>query len=278
MSILIAIVGLGFLVMIHVDGHFFTARAVRRRPRRFYIFFPPALWKRTRNGIEYGIGAIPLGGYVKIPGMHRPAAGDLTAHLEPAIGEAPELKGPVADVAEALDGERHDEAVSGLAELRGSVEHADLTEQARKSARRGLNDIDDALAPDAYWRAPAWKRIAVIFAGPGVNLVFAVLLLWLVFALGVPDHVTRSVGTVAKGTAAETAGLQAGDEVVRVNGRSVTADTLSDAIQEGKGAPVTLTVRRDGELIVLRATRPTKQEGRWILGFTRDVAYKSYGP
>jgi regulator of sigma E protease len=118
----------------------------------------------------------------------------------------------------------------------------------------------------------------VIFAGPGVNLVFAVLLLWLVFALGVPDHVTSGVGTVGKGTAAETAGLQAGDQVVRVNGQPVNAETLSDAIQKGKGAPVTLTVRRDGELVTLRATRPTKEGGRWILGFTRDVAYKSYGP
>ena len=40
-------------------------------PRKFYLGFPPALVKRTRNGIEYGIGSIPLGGYVKIPGMHR---------------------------------------------------------------------------------------------------------------------------------------------------------------------------------------------------------------
>jgi regulator of sigma E protease len=38
------------------------------RPRRFYIGFPPAVLRTTRNGIEYGLGAIPLGGYVKIPG------------------------------------------------------------------------------------------------------------------------------------------------------------------------------------------------------------------
>src|SRR5215212_3144890 len=110
-------------------------------PRKFYLGFPPALAKVRRQGIEYGIGAIPLGGYVKIPGMHRPAAGDLTAHLEPAIGEAPELKAPVAEVASALDAERHDEAVSRLGELRSRVEHADLSEQAGKSADRGLNDI-----------------------------------------------------------------------------------------------------------------------------------------
>ena len=83
MNIAVAIGGLAFLILIHEAGHFFTALAVKMRPRRFYIFFPPALAKWHRNGIEYGIGAIPLGGYVKIPGMHKPAAGDLEAHLEP---------------------------------------------------------------------------------------------------------------------------------------------------------------------------------------------------
>ena len=51
------------------------------RPRRFYLGFPPALAKVSRNGTEYGVGAIPLGGYVKIPGMHRPAASYLDAQL-----------------------------------------------------------------------------------------------------------------------------------------------------------------------------------------------------
>src|SRR5213079_1650901 len=95
MSILIAIVGLGFLVMIHEAGHFFTARAVGMRPRRFYIGFPPALLKKTRDGIEYGIGAIPLGGYVKIPGMHRPAPADVDSHFGPALLHDPSLVGPV---------------------------------------------------------------------------------------------------------------------------------------------------------------------------------------
>jgi regulator of sigma E protease len=78
-NIFVAIVGLAFLILIHELGHFLVALAVRMRPRRFYVFFPPPLVKRVRNGIEYGIGTIPLGGYVKIPGMHKPAARDLEA-------------------------------------------------------------------------------------------------------------------------------------------------------------------------------------------------------
>ena len=63
------------------------------RPRKFYIGFPPALVKVTRGGIEYGIGAIPLGGYVKIPGMHRPAPGDVDAHFGAAMTRAPSSSG-----------------------------------------------------------------------------------------------------------------------------------------------------------------------------------------
>src|SRR5947208_11634602 len=95
MSVLIAILGLAVLVLIHEAGHFCTARAVGMKPRKFYIGFPPALAKVRRNGIEYGIGAIPLGGYVKIPGMHRPAPSDLDAYFGPALFHDTALVGPV---------------------------------------------------------------------------------------------------------------------------------------------------------------------------------------
>jgi membrane-associated protease RseP (regulator of RpoE activity) len=53
MSVLVAILGLALLILIHEAGHFFTARAVGMRPRKFYVGFPPAILKTTRNGIEY---------------------------------------------------------------------------------------------------------------------------------------------------------------------------------------------------------------------------------
>ena len=77
MSILIAILGLAVLILVHEAGHFFGSLAVGLRPRRFYVGFPPAVLKTTRNGIEYGLGAIPLGGFVTIPGMLRPIPHDV---------------------------------------------------------------------------------------------------------------------------------------------------------------------------------------------------------
>ena len=89
MTVVVAIAGLAFLILIHEAGHFFTALAVGMRPRRFYVGFPPALVKRVHNGVEYGIGMIPLGGYVRIPGMHRPAARDFDAWIRPGLDDDP---------------------------------------------------------------------------------------------------------------------------------------------------------------------------------------------
>ena len=89
MNFVVAVLGLAALILIHEAGHFFVARAVGMSPRKFYLGFPPALVKRMHNGIEYGIGTIPLGGYVKIPGMHRPAAGDVDDYFGPVLRELP---------------------------------------------------------------------------------------------------------------------------------------------------------------------------------------------
>ncbi len=158
MTYAVAIFGLVFLILIHEAGHFAVAQLVHMRPRKFYIFFPPAIWKTTRNGVEYGLGAIPLGGYVKIPGMHRPAGQDLEAHLARAVEDDPSLKPKVAAAALALDAEHPEEARGPLQDLRTAVENADLSERAEQGANRGLTDLDDAVADDAYWRSPTWKR------------------------------------------------------------------------------------------------------------------------
>ena len=279
MNVAAAIAGLAFLILIHEAGHFFTALAVKMRPRKFYIFFPPALAKWTRNGIEYGIGAIPLGGYVKIPGMHKPAAGDLEAHLEPARKEAPSLAEAAAPVEQALTDERYEDARVGLAELRARVGAADLSEAARKVADRGFSDVDDALSPEAYWRAPTWKRVAVIFAGPATNYLFAVLALAVVFMLGVPTGATRTVDQVSADSPAAAMGLQKGDEIVAVNGTRGESADLAEAIRGSDGKPVTLTVERDGSQLQLEGTpKLDPEEDVYRLGFAFGLDYESYGP
>jgi regulator of sigma E protease len=276
MNIFVAIGGLAFLILIHEAGHFFTALAVKMRPRRFYIFFPPAIVKWQRKGIEYGIGAIPLGGYVKIPGMHKPAGADLEGQFGPAIDEAPWLATHLEPVATALDEERLQDARAGLGDLRAAVERSDLSDPARKSAERGLTDTDDAVADDAYWRAPVWKRVTVIAAGPLTNLVFAIVLLAVVFMLGVPSKVDRTIATVDPGTPAAEI-VRAGDTIVAIDGQPVEGDQISEKIRASNGEPVSLTVERGGKEVTVQA-RPRLIEGAYRLGFTLGVIYESYGP
>ncbi|MDQ6803560.1 MAG: site-2 protease family protein, partial [Actinomycetota bacterium] len=70
MTYLIAIAGIVALVILHEFGHFVVAKAVGMRVERFSLFFGPMLVKFRRGETEYGIGPIPLGGYVKITGMN----------------------------------------------------------------------------------------------------------------------------------------------------------------------------------------------------------------
>ena len=281
MTILIAILGLAFLMLLHESGHFYTARAVGMRPRQFYIGFPPALVKMRRNDIEYGIGVIPLGGYVKIPGMHRPAPSDVDAYFGAAVHEAAPALGDRAGQTPARedDFEAAREAMAGLEE---AVDNANLTQGAQRSARRGLNELTDALGPDSYWRQRTWKRLVVIGAGPAANLLFAILLLSIVYMIGIPSAASRRVESVDANTPAARAGLQPGDIIVGVN--RVGTPTFSDvrkAIQESSGGPLVISVLRNGQIPYRELTpvRPTKRQGTYILGFRPSVIeYKKYGP
>ncbi|HXV58203.1 MAG TPA: site-2 protease family protein [Gaiellaceae bacterium] len=279
MNVAVAIGGLAFLILIHEAGHFLVALAVKMRPRKFYIFFPPALAKWRRNGIEYGIGSIPLGGYVKIPGMHRPAAGDLDAYLEPARRESPSVGDAAEPVERALAEKQLDGARALLPDLRAAVSAAELSPPARKAAERGLTEIEDGLSPEAYWRASAGKRIAVIAAGPGVNLLFAIVALAVVFMLGVPTGVSRSVEEVSAGSPAAAMGLQPGDRIVAVNDVRGEPEDLAETIREGEGEPVAVTVERGGETLTLEGTpRLDPVDDVYRLGFAFGLEEESYGP
>ena len=278
MSLAVAILGLAFLILIHEAGHFFVARGVGMSPRKFYIGFPPALAKVRRNGIEYGLGSIPLGGYVKIPGMHRPAPSDLDLHLARALQEAPELRGPVERVKRELGVGEMEAALAQLPTLEAAVDRAELSPLAEKGARRALSDLRDGLGSDAYWRQRTWKKVSVIFAGPATNLVFAVALLAAVYAIGVPTETTRRVETVLPGSPAQSVGLRADDEIVAVDGTPVPPDRIAQTIRASEGDPVRLVVLRDGRRVALPAARPQRTEGVFRLGFALAPRYERYGP
>ena len=122
----------------------------------------------------------------------------------------------------------------------------------------------------SFAHKPLLQRIAIVAAGPGFNLLLAVFLLMIVFLLyGVPV-VSTQIGNVEKGSPAEIAGIQKGDRIIAVNGRSVDSwETLSAAIKESEGKPLKLRVLRNSQEVEV-AVEPRKKEALNIFGERRD--------
>jgi regulator of sigma E protease len=201
-----AIIGLALLVLIHEAGHFFAARAVGMTPRKFYIGFGPPIAKVVRGKVEYGIGSLPLGGYVKIPGMSRPSPGELKATLQPEARE--QHRAELARLDAALERGDYAGARAELEELRPALGES-----------RYVPELAWSLDPDAYWRQATWRRLVAIFAGPAVNLFFAFVLFAVLFMVATTRE-TNVIGRVQQGSPAAAAGLHAGDRVLAVAGRA----------------------------------------------------------
>jgi len=271
-SFFIAILGLALLILVHEAGHFFASLAVGLRPRRFYVGFPPAVAKTTRNGIEYGIGAIPLGGFVTIPGMHRPIPHDAERRFARAVEEGPSLAGPVDRVKRTLDGDDLEAGIYALDDLEDSLRRAPLSPAALASAEKGLTELRDALGPDAYWKAATWRRLVAIGAGPVANIVLTIMIFTFLF-MTVAGEATRTVAAIAPeleagvASPAQVIGLQEGDRIVAINGNRVQADEIADTISESGGSELTITVIRAGEELRLGPVAAQLVDDRYRLGF-----------
>jgi regulator of sigma E protease len=277
---LVVVVGLLLLILLHELGHFLAALAVGIQPRKFYVGFPPALVKFRRKGVEYGIGAIPLGGYVKIPGMHRPAARDFDTWIRPALHEEPGLTSLAQQIRRQLDAEDFEGARASLPEVERVVELTKLSPGARRAADRAMRELEEGTGRDAYWRQPTWKRLVVISAGPLANVLVAFVIFFAVFATGAPSQTAGTeVAAVTSNTPAAAAGLQSGDRIVAVNGKHVsTFDALSRLIRSSHGRPITVTVDRGGRKVTLGPRKTIKSSGRWIWGFIPAARLVSYSP
>jgi regulator of sigma E protease len=276
----VVILGLALLVFLHELGHFTVARLVGMKPRAFYLGFPPAIAKVRRNGIEYGIGAIPLGGYVSIPGIRRPSAGDFQALVASALKEDPVLAPAAQEVQRRLGNQDFDGARAALPALSAALEQAHLTPSARRSGQQAVRTVDEGSGPDAFWRGSTPKRVAVIAAGPGMNVLVAFLIFFAVYLTGAPSqNPSTEVAQVAAKSPAAAAGLEAGDRIVAVDGHPTrTFGQVSTSIRGSHGRPITVTVERDGRTLTLGPRRTIEERGRWVWGFAPASLLVSYPP
>jgi regulator of sigma E protease len=150
MSWLIVFLGFCFLIMIHEAGHFFAAKATGMRVERFFLFFGPTIWSFKRGETEYGVKAIPLGGYVKITGMN-PEEDVPPEHRENAYFRKPVWKrivvvaaGPVVNIVLAFVILFGVFAVGGLEKVDQSVGSV----KAGSPASKVLEEGDQIVAVD----------------------------------------------------------------------------------------------------------------------------------
>lgn len=118
-----------------------------------------------------------------------------------------------------------------------------------------LDEREGPVAPAdldrSFTRRPPWQRIAVLLAGPGFNIAFAILVLWGMFWVSGITQIKPLVGDVTKESVADRAGLRSGDEILALNGRDVSdqRDVVFGLLDTMSGAGRTeMTVRsREGE-------------------------------
>ncbi len=257
MGLIAAIGGLAVLVMIHEAGHFFAARAVGMTPRKFYIGFGPPIFKRTRGQVEYGVGSIPLGGYVKIPGMNRPSPGDLTTALRPE--ERERFRAELARLDYAIDREDWAGANAELQDVRPALGRS-----------RMWQELEWSLAPDAYWRQATWRRLTAIFAGPAVNLVFAIVLFTALFLIASEKN-TNIIGRVLSDSPAAAAHVQAGDRILTIAGQPSKPNDIPKHIRATEGRPFRLVVMRHGKRVVLGPVHAKLDNGAYRIGIAIEA-------
>lgn len=223
MTIFVAILGLIFLIFIHEMGHMLVAKAFGVRVPEFAIGFGPPLVQKQLGKTTYSFRVILLGGFAKIAGM-----GD---------DEVPSNR---RDSRFQEDG-----GSGGMTRLEGE------SGPEGEPSPGGVAQTDDAEpAPDTYYAQAGWKRALIIFAGPGVNLLFALLLFSGLQAVqGVPTQIEPEVSAVQSETMAAEVGLQEQDRIVALDGQSIQSwQGFNEAVDSrSAGEEVSLTYVRDGD-------------------------------
>jgi regulator of sigma E protease len=259
-------VGLGFVIFVHELGHFAVAKLCGVKCEKFYLGFDIAGLKfcKFRWGeTEYGIGILPLGGYVKMLGQE-----DNPAKLREEMERA-----------RAQDGEtgRGGDKETGNANTALSSPVASTSESpslpVSQSPPLSCSPLYD---PRSFLAKSVPKRMAIISAGVIMNLIFAFLMAVVAFGIGAPEP-PCIVGEVFAGEAAWQANLQSGDEILEIAGKKMEKfRDLQGAITLGNidaKEGVQFVIRRDGKRMNV-TVKPENALGIFAIGVSQQYSTK----
>ena len=233
-GVLIFALGVVASIALHEVGHLYPAKKFGVKVTQYFVGFGKTLWSVRRGETEYGIKAVPLGGFVKLVGMMPPAEGDTEGRLRSSnTGLFTQL---VADARTA------------------EYEHVQPGDENR-----------------LFYRKPWWQKLIVMTGGPLVNVAIAVVLFTvLLVGIGAPTA-TLTVASVSdcvipvseqravcepgdEVAPAREAGLRPGDVITSFNGDEVSSwDELTSLIRSNANGDAEIGIQRAGEPMTLEA-------------------------
>jgi membrane-associated protease RseP (regulator of RpoE activity) len=262
LGILLILVGLAVSIGLHEIGHLVPAKKFGVKVGQYMIGFGPTVWKRRFGETEYGIKALPLGGYISMAGMFPPAR----------------------------KGGKPRTASTGFFDT--------LVQDARDSSK---DQVAAGEEDRVFYKLPVAKRIVIMLGGPTMNLLIAIALYAIIICgFGLPQP-SLTVGSVSQciipassdrdecsasddPAPAAAAGIEAGDRIVSVNGEKAESwDAATAVIRASGGETVTLVVERDGaertlELTpVLTERAVTDDQGNAVLDADGDPVTETVG-
>lgn len=270
LGILIIVIGLALSIGLHEIGHLVPAKLFGVKVTQYMVGFGKTLWSRKKGETEYGVKAIPLGGYIAMIGMFPPkgnekARASSTGFLQSMSDDRPEILRRRGPAPVAVDGPGEAEPAE---ETRRRLFDG-LVQDARDSSAETIGEGEDARS---FYRLAVWKRIIVMLGGPAMNLVLAfVFMAILVMGFGIAQPSTTvgvvnacvvpagSTATECDDSFAETpaaaAGLRPGDHLVSLGGTPLSAwDQTTEIIRTSPGKTLPLEIERAGEPMTLSIT------------------------
>ncbi len=240
LGVLLFVVGVAASIGLHELGHLVPGKLFNVKVTQYFVGFGRTVWSRRRGETEYGLKAIPLGGYVKLVGMLPP--------------------GPVPDQRTVRDSN------TGM--------FTQLMSDARAAEYEHVEPGDENRL---FYRLAWWKKIIVMASGVLTNLAIAFVLFAIVFmghgvatATTTVSNVSECVIAVTKenvdqpqractaedpAAPAKAAGIRPGDKIVSFNDRPVQEWTdLQKAIRSNEDGAAVIGVVRDGEPLTLRTS------------------------